>query len=414
MKWYCEKCKKLHDDNELCPVMKKQLKEHPEWLSEIANFTIVAGENALITGQSLDNVAQVVNKIAGTSFSYEGTQQFARDIQVFRRLNTEAFPKSGVFSSPQNAQAYFRAAVDNPGIMQNLESQITGYSQEVDWLISKQSKISSLYKKSILLDNNAPGIDGVTYNRFTGKKISETTIKASKKPITKNSEVLKAVQKAIDKGTASDETVICGPKGMKAAAKKMGLKNPVEELNSSKSIAKSNERIMNKIADGKAVTGVTVKEAAKQMGQGAIIGAAVSFSISGITNYIRYKNGEIDINEAFINTSEDTITAALVGAAVSGITMYIAPPYGFIAGLVIGFYLTPLCTNILDEIFGKGAFGAILNASGCVYGMTYNLADYYEKFEINRRKTLNNIESAKKTQAQIEESLDIFEKMKEE
>ncbi len=82
MNWYCEKCKKVHTDDEMCPRIKNQLKEHPEWLSGAADFVAVAGEDALITSQALDGVAKGVNKLAGTNLSYEGTQQFARDIKV--------------------------------------------------------------------------------------------------------------------------------------------------------------------------------------------------------------------------------------------------------------------------------------------------------------------------------------------
>ena len=35
MNWYCEKCKKIHTDEELCPHIKIQLKEHPEWIHRI-------------------------------------------------------------------------------------------------------------------------------------------------------------------------------------------------------------------------------------------------------------------------------------------------------------------------------------------------------------------------------------------
>ena len=52
MNWYCTKCKKTHRDNELCPFIKKQLKEHPNWLKDSADFTIVAGGYALVTGQT--------------------------------------------------------------------------------------------------------------------------------------------------------------------------------------------------------------------------------------------------------------------------------------------------------------------------------------------------------------------------
>ena len=51
----------------------------------------------------LDTVVQGVNRLVGSNLTYEGTHQIARDIQVFNRLNTEAYCKAGVFSSPETA-----------------------------------------------------------------------------------------------------------------------------------------------------------------------------------------------------------------------------------------------------------------------------------------------------------------------
>ena len=44
MKRYCEKCRKMHEETELCPNISIQLKEHPEWLGEAASFATIAGE----------------------------------------------------------------------------------------------------------------------------------------------------------------------------------------------------------------------------------------------------------------------------------------------------------------------------------------------------------------------------------
>ena len=42
MNWYCEKCKKLHTNDEMCPSIKLQLKNHPEWIPEAAIYVSVA------------------------------------------------------------------------------------------------------------------------------------------------------------------------------------------------------------------------------------------------------------------------------------------------------------------------------------------------------------------------------------
>lgn len=419
MKWYCEKCKKMHEDEEMCPKIKSQLAKHPEWLVEAANFTTVAGEEVLINSQLLDKAAQGINKLAGTNLSYEGTQQFARDIQVFKRLNEEPFSRAGVFSTPESAKAYFenvlKVSETKPKALSSFEGKLTGYAQEVDWVRTKQGEISRLLEKSTLLENNAPGVDGVTVNRFTGKEISRTTIKASKNPMTSNSTGINDVKEAIEKGTATEKDIIFAPEGTEEAARKAGLKNPVIEKNSTEQINNSNKRLEQKILDGQATTAPTLEQVGSKMAQGAIVGAAVAVTVSAITTYVRYKNGELDKKEAFEIVGEDTLKGALVGGAMGAVTIFLpGGVIGFVAGMAIGVYFSKVCTNILDEIFGKGAYGAIMNASGYVYGMTFNLAEYYAKIELNNRRTRANISRANEVQTEIKSYFDYFEKMKGE
>lgn len=419
MNWYCEKCKKVHLDTEMCPYIKKQLKGHPEWLTEAVNFTTVAGEEALITSQALNSVAQGVNKVAGTNLSYEGTRQFARDIQVFKRLNEEPFARSGHFAAPDTAKLYFenvsKVAEGNSRAMTSFESKLTGYSQEVDWLRMKQGQISSLWEKSSLLENNAAGVDGVTFNRFTGKQISRTTVKASKNPMTSGSTGIRDVKEAIEKGYATSEDIIYGPKGTAEAARRAGLKNPVKEQNTVDRIQLSNGRLENKLMQGQATIAPTVQQVGRQMAQGAVVGAAVAVTVSAVSNYVRYKNGELTRDGAFEEISEDTLKGAITGTALGTVTIFLPGGLiGVVAGVTIGAYFMTACTNVLDEIYGKGAYGAILNTAGYVYGMTFNLADYYEKIEMNNRRTRQDIKEAVTIQNEIQRNFDIFEQMKGE
>ncbi len=414
MDWYCEKCKKIHKENELCPHIKIQLAKHPEWIANVADFTTVAGMERLITTQALEHIAQGVNKLAETQFSYEGTHLYARDIQVFNRLNTEAYAQKRVFSSPAMAKAYFENALSKPKTFTNLESQLTGYSQEVDWLRTKQGELSSLLNKNLLLENNAPGVDGITINRLTGEKI-RTTVKASKNAMKASSKGIKDVQKAIEKGTATEKDILFAPKGTASAAKSAGLPNPVEEMNTVDQINQSNKRLERKIMDGQATTSPTAQAVAQKMTQGALVGAAVAITISSLTSYVRYKNGELSREDAFQNIAEDTTKGALVGTAMGAVTIFLpGGALGFIAGVAIGVYINKTCANLLDEIYGKGAYGAILNASGYVYGLTLNLETYYKKIEKSMSTTTKNIRESIAINNQIENNFEMFERMKGE
>lgn len=407
MKWYCEKCVSIHDDNELCPKIKLQLKNNKDLLGEVASFVTVAGEHNLITSNNMNKVLKPIVNLLNSDFTYESTSQLTRDIQIFKRLNEETFVRCGAFSSPEVAQEYLKKTN-----LRTLTSKITGASQEVDWLLNEKGKLSSIFNDSILFNGNAAGVDGQTVNKITGNT-TRVTVKASINP--NISTGVNDIKNALKKQTLKENELVVGPKGMRKALRQVGVNNPVEEINSTENIINSNERLLKKIKNGEATTSIPAKQLLKKVGQGAIIGAAVSLSISSITNYIRYKNGEIDRDEAFKEISKDTANGILTGGALAGISLFFPPAtIGFIAGVTIGIYINKTLSNILDEIYGKGSYKAILNSSGYVYGMTVNLLEYYKEISKNIKTTEKNINETKEISQKIKNNFDIFEKLKGE
>ena len=140
MVYFCTKCQKTHNENELCPLIKSEIKNNPQLLSEAANFANVAGQYHLVTSQSLDIVAQKVNSVVGSNLRFEGAHQFAWDIQVFKRLNEEVFPRCGIFKSPEAAKTYLDNAQKNHLV--TLKAKIVCAGQEADWLRAKGGRIS--------------------------------------------------------------------------------------------------------------------------------------------------------------------------------------------------------------------------------------------------------------------------------
>lgn len=409
MKWYCEKCATIHDDNELCPKIKLQLKNNKNLLGEVANFIIIVGKHNLITSNNMNKIFKPISDLLNSDLTYEGTYQFTRDIQVFKRLNEEAFVKCKAFLSPETAKEY----LENTDL-ETLISKITGASQEVDWLRYEKGKLSSIFNESILYNGNAAGVDGQTVNKITGNA-TRVTIKASINTMSKDSTGVKDINKALSKGTLKETELVIGSEGMEKALREAGVDNPVKEINSVKDIRDSNARLLNKIKNGKATNFITGRQLFKKIRQGAIIGGAISLSISSITNYIRYRNGEINKKEAIKKISKDTVNGLLTGGAISGVSLFFPPAtIGAIVGVTVGIYINKTVSNILDEIYGKGVHKAILNSSGYVYGMTVNLLEYYKEISKNIKTTEKNINETKEISQRIKNNFDIFEKLKGE
>ena len=284
---YCNRCKVIHNNNEICPHHAKQLKKHPQLLGEAANFTSVAAQYHLISSQTLDSVAKSVNNITGSNLSYEGTHQFVRDIQVFKQLNVDAYCRNEAFLNAANAKNYYTNATK--GQIDTIIKKLNGTSQEVDWLRWKQGKLSSLFEKAKLLGEettNAPGVDGETINRFTGKIIEKTTIKAStssKGLGTNISDVLKALKD----GTLDPKDAFIGIDGTNEALAKALEKNiekatangdinyantlkdaqkqlKVKEMGNFNKVKNSTKRQTKKISSGQAHATITMQEASKK------------------------------------------------------------------------------------------------------------------------------------------------------
>jgi len=412
MVYYCEKCKKIHNENELCIYFGRQLKNSPTLLTEAVNFTNVAGQYHLVTSQNLDNVAQKINSMIGSNFSFEGTHQFSRDIQVFNRLNVETYKNAGVFRSPEIAKSYLENATK--GQLTGLKSKIVGAGQEVDWLRMKQSEIQTIINKNALLTGNAPGVDGEIINRFTGEKITRVSIKgASTQGGIKTG--TDGIREALKKGTLKLNDSVFATEGTKEQllkditreinhANSIGDKETVniltkarENIQSGKlkivehgtpeSITDARDRLLEKVKDGKANTNITMNDAIGKSVQGAVIGAAIGVTISSLTNYMRYRNGELTVEETFTNIGEDTLKSTLIGGSMGAITLFLpGGVVGFIAGFAIGIYISSVLTNVLDEVFGKGAYLSILQSSGYILGTTRNLSECVSKLESDEKR----------------------------
>ena len=188
------------------------------------------------------------------------------------------------------------------------------------------------------------------------------------------------------------------------------------------SVKESTKRLTEKIANGKANITVTSSELMSKMAQGAVIGAAFALTVSGITNFIRYKNGEISEQEAFRDIGEDAAKGLLTGGAMAGVTLFLpGGPLGYVAGMAIGMYIGATCTNLLDEIFGKGAYEQILNACGYIEGTARNVEEMLKEYQRNIQRIDTNLARSRRTRAQTKKDLDetddylaIAEKWREE
>lgn len=429
---YCKYCGELHDENFLCKRYQQELGKHPEWLGEMTGFATAAAEYHLISSQALDSAARVVNQYLGTHFSFEGAQQLARDAQVFQKLNEDAFAKCGAFADAQSAKAWLSA---HPmGVC--LKKRLIGAAQEVDWLRSEQGR--HLLTRPVLLNGNYPGIDGITINRLTGNVTERVTIKAAATAGGINTN-LHGVIESLEKGRLSPNDTLFGVEGTKDKLTELlqkqindphytgnkeilreALKNmKVEENGTNKSVVGSMRRLYDKVESGQANPYITIEQAGEMIGKGAVIGAAIELSISSVKNYISYKHDKISAKQAFAEIGEDATKGALSGASAAGIGIMLpSGPIGWVAAMAIMMVVRPTLQNTLDEVFGKGSYREILNASGFVAATAQNTADLLgviaenvAKNQENRRQTKKDMTAARRTIKETDKVLDKIDEL---
>lgn len=435
---YCEQCRDFHEENDLCPKYKELLKKHPEWLGEAANFTNVAAQYQLVTSQALEGVIDTINKVAGTTISRQGTHQVVHDAMTFRQLDVDAFSKIGVFHSPESAKAYAEAV----GKSKSLMAKLGGTSHEVDVLMRRKGEVSALWSKTELLGettHNAPGIDGVTkvYKVFGGKETG-FSVKSTQYNVTPGHSTISSVFHSIERGDFKPGQVLEGTAGYKQAffdrlekeiskAQQAGDLAKVKQLNqfkntkvietgTSQSVRTDAERLYQEMVEGEATTQITGGVVAEQMAKGAIIGALVSFSISSVLNYIKYKNGEITEDEAFREIGEDSVKGVITGGAMAGVSLFLpGGVIGYVAGVAIGMYINAVCTNFLDEVFGKGVYEQILHSCGYITGTAKNAGEMLRKYQNYMQRIDQNIDqmSVRKpeTQRNLEQTEDLISRL---
>lgn len=444
MKYYCERCKAFHGENEFCPKYKKQLKEHPEWLKEATDLTIAAGSTALIQTQALDKIAQTVNNVAGTHLTYEGTTQAVRDIQVFAKLNSDSFSKCGIFNNAETAQNVYNTASE--GWKRYLRGRLNGTGQEVDWLRYRQNCLDSIINKASLPDGNTVGYDGIVQNRFTGNIVERVTVKAAEGSSGMQTNA-KDIIEAIAKGNLEPDEVAFAVKGTAEEFNKQitvqidkaiqngnndlanrlqSAKNNIrfQEHGTTNDIVESTKRLTKKIETGNASPVITGEMVLQKTAQGAVIAAAVSLTVSGVTNFIKYKNGEITADEAFRDVGEDTAKGALVGAAMGGVSLFLGTvggPIAFVAGQAIAVYINATAGNLLDEVFGKGFYEQVLNAEGYICGTAQNIGELLKDFsanskriDVSNRKSKEKLKNISEIQTSIKQKREINKNLLED
>ncbi|MFC6334259.1 hypothetical protein ACFP56_16645 [Paenibacillus septentrionalis] len=307
---------------------------------------------------------------------YEGTDAFIREVNIAQTLqdkfpNVEAFKTTAGFKEwlAEQLQGSKNAAAN---ALSKLQGDAAG---EVDFIREMQGNIRSLFTKIDFPRNadgriisNTPGIDAVEINRITGEVINEFQVKTLRSADSINSTLKDFLSNDHYKPT----TVLVGPQELIDRAHEMGVPNPTKVMGTLQDNQNSVQELSNKVLNEELAVSITAGEVAEKVVGGAVIGAAISIGVSSLLSYLQYKNRKITFEEMKRRIAKDGVKGAITGGALAGLSLFIP---GGIIGFGIGFVVGTSLRRLLDEAYGDGMFGEVLDATKAVHANVQLLAN---------------------------------------
>lgn len=492
---YCETCKQLHDENELCPKYKEQLRQHPEWFNEMVQTVVSANaasstvqrygaaiKEHLVAYSGVDNqtgqkltrsLKSISQQKVNPNYEYQNIRQqagFAAEVQQSARVNAERaingetgrvvrYDDIGTVNHP----LYDLIELDAEGNTisgTGVQMKFIGGTPNECW-----SKVTSP-KCQKYVDSNTPiQVPADYYEKMLSiadeqirKLNNQYQTLLSKGEYSKADELKRRIAHCektkglLQKSEVSSKEAVYAVKHPEKYTAKEIMKDAnqagLEGAAYGAAIGGGISIIRNvvQLKNGDIKADIAVKNIAIDTGKGAVggyvlgaggaalkgvmhnsasasirvlsethfsssaVGLAYGITKSGITNFIKYKNGELSKSEMTKSFTKDAVKGSLVTCSLA---MVAFPPsaVGIAATMGVAVYLDAVCTNALDEVFGEGAYEQILNVSGYVMGTAKNMEDLLGQMQEDVRHTHRSIQSARRHNQQTQRHLDINEKM---
>lgn len=352
--YHCAICNAEHDITSGIGI--KHLK-HTLSKQDIANFVNVA--TTIPTYEIVTN---------GIPPLYEGTDAFVREIRISEILQ-EKFPNMEAYHSSSGIKEWLEERMQGSNHdIANALSRIQGDAAgEVDFVRDMQGHIGNLFTKTDFVRNaegrvtsNNPGIDAVEVNRFTGDIVQEYQVKTLRSADSIND----TLKDFLNNDHYNANITLVGPQELIDRAHELGIPNPTITMGTLQDNLASAQYLSGEILSGQMAVDFTPLNVGGQMIGGGMIGAAVSVTVSGLIDFIAYKQGRIAKGELKRRLGKAGVKGAITGSALAGLSL-------FIPGGIIGFGIAAVVglslRRLIDEAYGDGTTGEVLKMTNAVH-----------------------------------------------
>jgi hypothetical protein len=149
--------------------------------------------------------------------------------------------------------------------------------------------------------------------------------------------------------------------GQEAILRRGDVHPDVRNVIGDEQLEAAGDRRLDQAASGNAAPHITFEGVATQVGRGALLGAVVGVGLSTVSNYGRYRRGEIDGGQFGNLMIADSARGALMGGSVAAVNipvqlaaqaLGVGNPVTIPVMIVIGAGLR----YVIDPMFGRGAY----------------------------------------------------------
>ena len=280
-------------------------KKTPAKRTGVLNFTYTAND----VFSMMDETSRIIAEENSTRLSSVGpaasqSETLTNSVEFWSWMNRN-YPKSEIFASPENMQAYLAST---PGHQQFASKVVQGKGYEWDWMQDQRQAFSNLFKSYNAGDvANRPGSDITVHDLLSGRD-TEQQLKA-----------YTSKSKIHLKNTPNDMTVVVNAEKVDAV-KEMGY-DDVLSFGDKDSIVAARDSRLEEMASGKATPSYTVKNVSATMAKAGMMGFVIGAGVETLISYKKYKAGKI--------TKKQYLKEVLKGAGDTGVTST------FTAGLMI-------------------------------------------------------------------------------
>lgn len=292
-------------------------------------------------------------KIVSAAKIYSDGIQYVDNASFFQWI-TQSYPNSQFIDSAESMKQFLDLHGNQ---LKGIRSLVQG--KGLEWDVFRDYHPHFMDINKLPLDTTAPVADINSYNPFSGINL-DIQVKTS---------LANPVAIAKDLLSYPENTKFAVNQSVYDKAIELGIpKERFVKVVSDEQVKSVSEQRMNDASTGNVDVGVSLEGALREIGKGAVIGAVLYVGVSAISNYRKYKSGQMSYDEFAERLLKDGAKGGIMGGTMSAVNVGVqwslvqlglgaGNPIAIPVMIVISYGLK----KIIDPMFKDGSYAETLS-----------------------------------------------------